>query len=110
MQTIFAQFILLFLFWAVGVLIILLLAGLIGPLWLKEKMRRQVRWYWRDASPFMPMDPYKPPSEALKEGFNNFWPTKQRIRNNLLIALGQFLMFFGILALGLILYILWQSH
>lgn len=110
MKTILAEFIVLFLFWAVGVLIILLLAGLIGPQWLKERMRRQVRWFWRDASVFMPTDPYKRPGEALKEGLHNFWPTKERLRNNFIIAFGQIFMFLGVLALGVVLYILWLSR
>jgi hypothetical protein len=90
--------------WIACVFIVLLVAGLIGPKWLKERMRRQVRWSWRDASLFMPMDPYKPGGDALKEGIDNFYPTKERVRNFLHFEIGKFLLLFGLVALLLVLY------
>jgi len=103
MQTTLGEYLLLFLMWAVGVLVLLLFSGLIGPKWLKEKMRRQVLWSWRDASLFMPMDPYKPIGQALKEGIDNFNPTKERFRNFLNLELGKLLLLVGIVSLVLIL-------
>lgn len=90
--------------------VILLALGMIGPEWLKQKMRRQVRWNLYDASPFFPLDPYKPATEALKEGAKNFWPTKQRMRNYRQILLGQLLLTFGLFALVIFFYIFWQAR
>jgi len=110
MQITFGQIVILVVAFAAAILMVLLSAGLIGPKRFRKRVRRLVTWYWQDASPFMALDPYKPAGEALKEGVDNFLPTKQRFRNNLTVALGQFLIFFGILALGLVLYIVWRSR
>lgn len=54
----------------------------------------------------MPIDPYKPAGQALKEGIDNFYPTKERFRNFLRMEFGKLLLLLGIIALFLVLYAL----
>ena len=109
-QNPFVQLILLLLFGATGALIVLMVAGIIGPKWLKNRMRRLIRWYWGPASLIMPMDPYKPVGEALNEKASDFGSKQERVKNNNIVILGQLLLTFSVLALGFVLYILWRVH
>jgi len=59
--------------------------GLIGPKPLRDRVRRVNTWLFKDAELFLPIDPYKPLPEALREGAAHFWPTKERVRNWLLL-------------------------
>ena len=66
----------------VGFLALLVVLALIQPRWLKDFVRRVndfERWTYGDAAPLMPMDPYKPLSEAFDE--HQFPPFKERMKN-----------------------------
>jgi len=89
-----------------GFLLMLLLLGVVGPKRIKERIRRLIRWYSYDAELFLPLDPYKPISKALKEGVENFMPTKQRLLNFLYVNLGVFLLFLGLTLLLIVLDVL----
>jgi len=86
----------------------LVFLGVIGPKGLKERMRRLIRWYSYDAELFLPLDPYKPLSRALREGVENFAPTKQRLLNFSYVVLGLVLVFLGLTLLLIIVDILWS--
>jgi len=84
--------------------VILLLFGLIGPSWLRNLVRRFHTFFEKDAVILFPIDPYKPLPDAVKEGMENFWPTKERFRKFLLMV-ALFLSIAGIgviITLGLI--------
>jgi len=89
-----------------GFLLMLLLLGVVGPKRLKERMRRLIRWYSYDSQLFLPLDPYKPIAKALKEGVENFVPTKQRLVKFLYVNLGVFLLFLGLTLLLIVLDVL----
>ena len=84
----------------------LLLLGVVGPKRFKERMRRLIRWYSYDAELFLPLDPYKPISKALREGIENCIPTKRRLLNCLHVNLGVFLLFLGLTLLLIVLDVL----
>src|SRR6266446_2537033 len=63
------------------ILILLLSTGLIGPARLRHFVRKVNTWYWRDGQVFFPIDPYKPLGQALRDGWRNFLPDRQRLRN-----------------------------
>jgi hypothetical protein len=52
-----------------------------GPQWWKTLMHRYERWAFGDAAPIMPIDPYKPISQALNESSDHFPPAKKRLEN-----------------------------
>jgi hypothetical protein len=83
-----------------GVFLVLLLFGEIGPQWWKTLMHRYQRWNFGDASPILPIDPYKPISEALSESPDKFPPVKERLKN----SFSQLALFWAIgIALGILL-------
>ncbi len=61
--------------------LLLVVSGIGGPRSLRDRMRKLTTRYYKDASLFFPIDPYKPLPEALREGWKNFLPTKERVRN-----------------------------
>jgi hypothetical protein len=75
------------LFATVSVICLLILFGIIGPQRLRNRMRKFITWYYRDAALFGPIDPYAPIAPAVKEQIHNFWPTKERVRNAVFLAL-----------------------
>jgi len=87
-------------------LLMLVLLGVIGPKRLKQRMRQLAHWYSYDAQLFLPLDPYKPVSKALKEGIKNFMPTKKRLLNYWHVQLGVLLLFLALTVLLLILDVL----
>jgi hypothetical protein len=101
-----SQYIFVFAACLVATLIMLFSVGLIGPKKLKDKIRRSVQWQWTKASLFLPVDPYKPAGEALKEGADNCFPAKERLRNFLTIEFGKVLLLLGIIAFLLVLYVI----
>mgnify|MGYP001611206502 FL=1 len=65
----------------VGITLILNQYGLIGPRWLRDRMRRLIKWESRDASLFFATDPYQSPKEAIKEGIHKFFPARRRVKH-----------------------------
>ena len=63
-----------------SLLFLLLFFGIVGPNWLKVRMRRLNKWLSMQATLFFPVNPYKSLPEALKQGLKEFWPTKGRLR------------------------------
>jgi len=110
MQGTLGPVLILLLMTVVGTVVVLLATGLIGPKWLKDKARRQIRWQWGPSSPLLPMDPYKPIGEALSQKESDFGSMKERVRNNNIFILGQLLLTFGLLALGVLFSIFWLSR
>jgi hypothetical protein len=62
------------------VVLMLIEYGFIGTKRFRRSMRNRVRWEWKDAALFFPIDPDTSLPSALKEGFRQFWPTKKRYR------------------------------
>ena len=71
----YSHFLVVFLGFAI---LVLLFSGFVGPRWWRDRIRRLNRWYYKDSSLFLPLDPYKPLVPALKEGLKHFWPIKDR--------------------------------
>lgn len=69
---------------ALSVPAVLVFYGEIGPRWLRDLMRRYQRWNWGDASPLLPLDPYKPASEILNEQDDPPPPLRRRVKNSFL--------------------------
>lgn len=70
---------------AVIVILFLISFGEIGPEWLKNLARRYQKWWFGDASPLLPIDPYKPISSSSEEPPTKFPPFKTRLKNALLL-------------------------
>jgi hypothetical protein len=68
----------------VGILLVLLIYGEIGPRWLRNLMRRYQKWNWTDAAPVLPIDPYKPASEIFDEKESSIPLPQKRVKNALL--------------------------
>src|SRR6266478_3069376 len=69
------------------ILILLLSTGSIGPTRLRRFTRKVNTWFFHDAQLFFPIDPYKPLNEAVRDGWKQFAPDRQRLRNILLLLI-----------------------
>jgi len=65
----------------IGITLVFLFFGEIGPRWWKDFMHRYQRWNFGAAAPIMQINPYRPITEALNENSDKFPPVKKRIKN-----------------------------
>lgn len=74
-------------FTLVGTSWMLIVAGLVGPKKLKTRIREFQIWTRTKTVIFFPVHPYQAIDEALKGGIKEFVPTKERIKNFLILTL-----------------------
>jgi hypothetical protein len=84
-----------------AVLFVLFFFGLIGPKWLKNRIRKFNTWAEKDGAVFFPIDPYKPIGIAVREGLRNSFPITRHKR---LVAYALIVMN-GLLILAMMQYI-----
>jgi len=87
----------------IGALWMLIVAGFLGPKKLKTRMREFQIWFRTKAVIFFPLHPYQAIDEALKGGVKEFVPTKQRIKNLLILTI--ITLIFAILVISLLIWI-----
>ena len=83
----------------IGISWMLIAAGLMGPKRLKTRMREFQIWSRTKAVIFFPVHPHQAIDEALKGGIKEFVPTKERIKNFLILNIIT-LIFVVILIIG----------
>ena len=71
----------------IGISWMLIAAGLMGPKRLKTRMREFQIWSRTKAVIFFPVHPHQAIDEALKGGIKEFVPTKERIKNFLILTI-----------------------
>lgn len=80
-----------FLLPVVLVTLLLFVFGLIGPAFIRNKIKKFDDWYFLNESLYMPINPAESLTQAIPEAFDSFWPSKERLKNFTMIMLAQFL-------------------
>ena len=87
----------------IGTSWMLIVTGFLGPKKLKTRMREFQIWLRTKAVIFFPLHPYQAIDEALKGGVREFVPTKQRIKNLLILTI--ITLIFAVLVISLLIWI-----
>jgi len=79
--------------------ILFVLFGVIGPKWLRIRMRKFNTWAEKEGALLFPLDPYKPLGEALKESLKNpIPPIKGRFIGWIILFLSLFFVIWSLVA------------